>query len=216
MIGFTDRLRDIKIVPVIVIDDPDDAVRLGEALLAGGLSCAEITFRTARAGEALRRIAADVPSLLAGAGTVLTPEQAAAARDAGAQFIVAPGFNPRVVDYCLDRDIPVYPGVATPTEVEAAREKGLRVLKFFPAEPLGGLPFLKAIAAPYGDVEFIPTGGINASNVASYLAFKSVVACGGSWMAPTEWIAAKQFDRIREESRRAVTATTGTRGAVVA
>src|SRR5262245_51314153 len=174
----TDRLRDARIVPVIVIDDPSDAIPLGEALLAGGLSCAEITFRTPRAGEALQRIAAEVPSLLAGAGTVLTPEQAAAARDAGAQFIVAPGFNPRVVDYCLERDIPVYPGVATPTEVEAAREKGLRVLKFFPAEPVGGLAYLKAIAAPYVDVEFIPTGGINATNLASYLAFKKVVACG--------------------------------------
>ena len=212
----TERLRDGRIVPVIVIDDPNDAIPLGEALLAGGLSCAEITFRTARAGEALRRIAAEVPSLLAGAGTVLTPGQAAAARDAGAQFVVAPGFNPRVVDYCLERDIPVYPGVATPTEVEAAREKGLRVLKFFPAESMGGLAFLRAIAAPYVDVEFIPTGGINASNVASYLAFKKVVACGGSWMAPTEWIAAKQFDRVREESRRAVSAASTERGAGIA
>jgi 2-dehydro-3-deoxyphosphogluconate aldolase/(4S)-4-hydroxy-2-oxoglutarate aldolase len=214
--GLTDRLRDVRIVPVIVIDDPDDAIPLGEALLAGGLSCAEITFRTARAGEALRRIAAEVPSLLAGAGTVLTPEQAAAAREAGAQFMVAPGFNRRVVDYCLEREIPVYPGVATPTEIEAAREAGVRVLKFFPAEPMGGLSFLKAIAAPYGDVDFIPTGGINASNVASYLGFKKVVACGGSWMAPTEWIAAKQFDRIREESRRAVAAASSDRNTVVA
>ena len=212
----TDRLRDVRIVPVIVIDDPNDAIPLGEALLAGGLSCAEITFRTARAGEALRRIAAEVPSLLAGAGTVLTPEQAAAARDAGAQFIVAPGFNPRVVDYCVERDIPVYPGVATPTDIEAAREKGLRVVKFFPAEPLGGLAFLKAMAAPYADMEFIPTGGINASNVGSYLAFKKVVACGGSWMAPTEWIATKEFDRIREESRRAVAAARPERGATIA
>lgn len=214
--ALTDRLRAVRIVPVIVIDDPNDAIPLGEALLAGGLSCAEITFRTARAGEALQRIAAEVPSLLAGAGTVLTTDQAAAARDAGAQFIVAPGFNPRVVDYCLERDIPVYPGVATPTEIEAAREKGLRALKFFPAEPMGGLAFLKAVAAPYVDVEFIPTGGINASNVASYLAFKKVVACGGSWMAPTEWIAAKQFDRIRDESRRAVTAASAERGVGIA
>ena len=212
----TDRLRAVRIVPVIVIDDPNDAIPLGEALLAGGLSCAEITFRTARAGEALRRIAAEVPSLLAGAGTVLTPEQAAAARDAGAQFVVAPGFNPRVVDYCLDRDIPVYPGVATPTEIEAAREKGLRVLKFFPAEPMGGLAFLKAIAAPYVDVEFIPTGGINGTNVATYLAFKRVVACGGSWMAPTEWIAAKAFDRIRDESLRAVSSANVDRAAGIA
>jgi 2-dehydro-3-deoxyphosphogluconate aldolase/(4S)-4-hydroxy-2-oxoglutarate aldolase len=199
-----DQLRQIRIVPVITIDDPADAVPLGRALVEGGLPCAEITFRTARAGEALRRIAAEVPSLLAGAGTILTPEQAAMARDAGAQFIVAPGFNPRVVDYCLAHDIPVYPGICTPTEVEAAMEKGLRVLKFFPAEPSGGLAFLKAIAAPYVDVEFMPTGGINADNVVTYLSFKRVVACGGSWMAPAEWIAAKQFTRIRDESRNAL------------
>lgn len=198
-----DQLREARVVPVIVIEDPAAAVPLGEALLAGGLTCAEVTFRTPRAGEALRRLAAEVPSLLAGAGTVLSPQQAAAARDAGAQFVVAPGFNPRVVDYCLAEGIPVYPGVCTPSEVEAALEKGLRVLKFFPAEPAGGLPYLKAIAAPFVDVEFMPTGGINADNIASYLAFKRVVACGGSWMAPTDWIAAGQFDRIRDESRRA-------------
>jgi 2-dehydro-3-deoxyphosphogluconate aldolase/(4S)-4-hydroxy-2-oxoglutarate aldolase len=199
-----ERLRVVRIVPVITIDDPDDAVPLARALAAGGLACAEITFRTPRAAEALRRITAEVPELFAGAGTVLTPEQAKGARDAGAQFIVAPGFGPRTVEYCLDKGIPVYPGVATPTEIEAALEKGLTTLKFFPAEPMGGLAYLKAVAAPYVDASFIPTGGVNAANVASYLAFKRVVACGGSWMAPSEWIAAKQFDRIRDESRRAV------------
>jgi 2-dehydro-3-deoxyphosphogluconate aldolase / (4S)-4-hydroxy-2-oxoglutarate aldolase len=197
------RLRDVRIVPVITIDDPADAVPLARALADGGLPCAEITFRTARAPEALQRICAEAPDLLAGAGTVLSPEQARRARDAGAQFVVAPGFSPRVVDYCLDNGIPVYPGVATPTEVELALEKGLKTLKFFPAEPMGGLDFLKAIAAPYVDVNFMPTGGINLTNVAHYLAFKRVVACGGSWMAPTDWIAAKQFDRIREASQRA-------------
>jgi 2-dehydro-3-deoxyphosphogluconate aldolase/(4S)-4-hydroxy-2-oxoglutarate aldolase len=205
-----DQLRTVRIVPVIVIDDPADAVPLGQALVAGGLSCAEITFRTERAGEALRRLTAELPSLLAGAGTVLSPQQAALARDSGAQFVVAPGFNPRVVDYCLANNIPVFPGVCTPTEVEAAMEKGLRVLKFFPAEPAGGLSYLKAMSAPYVDVEFMPTGGINAENIGSYLAFKKVVACGGSWMAPTDWISAKQFDRIREESRRAAAAARGT------
>ena len=197
------RFRAARIVPVIVIDDPDDAAPLARALAAGGLLCAEITFRTPRATEALQRITDEAPEMFAGAGTVLTPGQAAAARDAGAQFIVAPGFNPRVVDYCLDHEIPVYPGVATPTEVETALDKGLKTLKFFPAEPMGGLAFLKAMSAPYVDVSFIPTGGINASNISSYLAFKRVVACGGSWMAPAEWIAAKQFDQIRDESRRA-------------
>lgn len=203
------RLRAVRIVPVIVIEDPADAVPLARALADGGLSCAEITFRTPRAYEALRRIASEAPDMFVGAGTVLTPDQAKAARDAGAQFVVAPGFNPRVVDYCREHGIPAYPGVCTPTEVEAALERGLTTLKFFPAEPSGGLAFLKAMAAPYVDVNFIPTGGINAANIGSYLAFKRVVACGGSWMAPTEWIAAKQFDRIREESRRASDAAQG-------
>jgi 2-dehydro-3-deoxyphosphogluconate aldolase/(4S)-4-hydroxy-2-oxoglutarate aldolase len=199
----TARLRAIRIVPVITIDDPDDAVPLARALHAGGLSCAEVTFRTPRASDALRRITAETPELFAGAGTVLTTTQAEVAIDAGAQFIVAPGFNPRVVDYCLDRGMPVYPGVATPTEIEAALEKGLSTLKFFPAEPMGGLAFLKAVAAPYVGVNFMPTGGINAGNLASYLAFNRVVACGASWMAPPDWIAAKQFTRIRDEARRA-------------
>jgi 2-dehydro-3-deoxyphosphogluconate aldolase / (4S)-4-hydroxy-2-oxoglutarate aldolase len=141
--------------------------------------------------------------MFAGAGTVLTTAQAAIASEAGAQFIVTPGFNPRVVDYCLEHAIPVYPGIATPTEIEAALEKGLTTLKFFPAEPMGGLAFLKAVAAPYVDVSFMPTGGINASNLASYLAFKRVVACGASWMAPPDWIAAGQFTKIRDEARRA-------------
>lgn len=198
------QLRAFRIVPVIVIDDASDAVPLAAALTDGGLPCAEVTFRTPNAADAIRRIAAECPSMLVGAGTVLTPEQAARARDAGARFIVAPGFNPAVVDYCLDQSIPVYPGVCTPTEIEMALAKGLRVLKFFPAEAAGGLAFLKAVAAPYVGVEFMPTGGINLGNLASYLGFKRVVACGGSWMAPTEWIAAKRFDKIRAETERAV------------
>lgn len=204
-----ERLRAVRIVPVITIDDPINAVPLARALTDGGLACAEITFRTPRAAEALRRITAEVPELFAGAGTVLTADQAKVARDAGAQFIVAPGFGPRTVDYCLAQGIPVYPGIATPTEIEAALEKGLTTLKFFPAEPMGGLAYLKAIGAPYVDVCFMPTGGISAANVASYLAFQRVVACGGSWMAPADWIAAKQFDRIRGESRRACDAARG-------
>jgi 2-dehydro-3-deoxyphosphogluconate aldolase/(4S)-4-hydroxy-2-oxoglutarate aldolase len=198
-----ERLRAVRLVPVITIDDPDDAVPLANALCDGGLACAEVTFRTPRALEALRRMTSESPNIFAGAGTVLTPAQVAAAREAGAQFIVAPGFNPRVVDYCLEHDIPVYPGIATPTEVEAALEKGLTTLKFFPAEPMGGLAFLKAMAAPYVCVSFMPTGGINAANVASYLGFNRVVACGASWMAPADWIAAKQFGKIRDECRLA-------------
>jgi 2-dehydro-3-deoxyphosphogluconate aldolase / (4S)-4-hydroxy-2-oxoglutarate aldolase len=208
-IGATSRdvlsqLRAFRIVPVIVIDDAVDAVPLAAALTAGGLPCAEVTFRTPNAAEAIRRIAAECPSMLVGAGTVLTPAQAARARDAGARFVVAPGFNPAVVDYCLEQGIPVYPGVCTPTEIEMALGKGLQTLKFFPAEAAGGLAFLKAVAAPYVGVEFMPTGGINLGNLPSYLGFKHVVACGGSWMAPTEWIGAKRFDQIRGETERAV------------
>ena len=199
-----ERFSSLRILPVIVIDDPDDAVPLAGALAAGGLPCAEVTLRTPRAMEALRRIAAEMPDVLVGAGTVLTPAQAAEARGAGARFVVAPGFNPAVVDYCQSVDLPVFPGVCTPTEVEMALGMGLAVLKFFPAEPIGGLAYLKAIAAPYTTVSFMPTGGIGPSNLASYLAWPRIVACGGSWMAPNEWIAARQFDRIRETTRDAV------------
>jgi 2-dehydro-3-deoxyphosphogluconate aldolase/(4S)-4-hydroxy-2-oxoglutarate aldolase len=197
-------LRLLRLVPVIVIDDLADAVPLASAFVDGGLPCAEVTFRTPNAAEAIERISSARPDMLVGAGTVLTLQQAARAKDAGARFIVAPGFNPQVVDYCLERAIPVFPGVCTPTEIEMAIGKGLQVLKFFPAEAAGGLPFLKAVAAPYAGVEFMPTGGINLENLASYLGFERVVACGGSWMAPAEWIARKQFDHVRRETERAM------------
>jgi 2-dehydro-3-deoxyphosphogluconate aldolase / (4S)-4-hydroxy-2-oxoglutarate aldolase len=209
--GLTRDLRRLRIVPVIVIDDAKNALPLADALIAGGLPCAEITFRTAGAADALRCIAAERPDMLVGAGTVLTAEQAATARDAGAKFVVSPGFHPHVVDYCLEHDLPVYPGICTPSEVGAALEKGLRVVKFFPAEPMGGLPFLKAIAAPFGEVEFMPTGGITAALLGTYLSFPKVVACGGSWMAPADWIAGKQFDRIRDETARASASAQGER-----
>jgi 2-dehydro-3-deoxyphosphogluconate aldolase/(4S)-4-hydroxy-2-oxoglutarate aldolase len=199
-----ERLRQIRLAPVIVIDDPLNAAPLAEALAEGGLPCAEVTFRTAAAAESLRRMADARPDMLLGAGTVLNPRQAAEARAAGAQFIVSPGLNPVVVDYCLEQGIPVFPGVCTPTEIEAGLQRGLKVLKFFPAEPAGGLAYLKAISAPYSMVEFIPTGGINAEKLPAYLSFRSVVACGGSWMAPAEWIRAGDFERIRQETARAV------------
>lgn len=198
------RIAALKILPVIVIDDAAAAVPLADALLAGGLPCAEVTFRTAAAAAALARISAERPAVLLGAGTVLTPAQAASAQAAGARFIVAPGFSPAVVDWCLAHDLPVFPGVCTPTDIEAALARGLETLKFFPAEPIGGLPYLQAIAAPYGGVRFIPTGGINAVNLSAYLACNKVVACGGSWMAPADWIRGREFARITEETRRAV------------
>ncbi len=200
------QLRRTRLVPVIVIDDAADAVPLAAALGDGGLPVAEVTFRTAAAGEALRRIAGERPDLLAGAGTVLSVRQAEEAVAAGARFLVSPGFGPAVVDWCLERGVPVVPGVCTPTDIQAALDRGLSTLKFFPAEPAGGAAYLKAICAPFGSVEFIPTGGVSAANLGSYLALKQVVACGGSWMAPAEWIRGRQFDRIREETRNAVTA----------
>ena len=204
-----ERFAALRIVPVIVIDDPNDAVPLARALCDGGLPCAEITLRTPGALESLRRIAAELPEMFVGAGTVLTRSQAAEARDAGAKFAVAPGFNPDVVDTCQRVELPMFPGVATPTEIEMALGKGLSVLKFFPAEPMGGLAYLKAVAGPYTDVRFMPTGGIGPSNLASYLGFSRVVACGGSWMAPNDWIAAKQFERVREATREGVAIVAG-------
>ena len=208
-----ETIRQLKLVPVIVIDDPNSAPALGRALVEGGLPCAEVTFRTAGAREALARLTGECPEVLAGAGTVLTPGQARDALDAGAKFIVAPGFNPSVVDYCLENDVPVFPGIATPTEIEAAMTRDLTVLKFFPAEPLGGLSYLRAISAPYGSLEFMPTGGISIQNVETYLAFSKVVACGGSWMAQSEWITAGDFTRIADEVRKAVVAVHSKNGA---
>lgn len=199
-----DQFRRMRILPVIVIRDANQAAPLARALIEGGLPCAEITYRTASAGDALRRISEEFPEMLVGAGTVLTPEQVRSAKDAGARFIVSPGFNPRVVDACREVELPVFPGVATPTEVEAALERGLRTLKFFPAEAMGGTRFLGAITAPYSGVGFIPTGGIGLEELPAYLKLPSVVACGGSWLAPSSWIDGGEFGRIREETRRAV------------
>lgn len=199
-----DRFRRLKLIPVIVIDDAGDAPQLARSLSEGGLPIAEVTFRTAAGTEALRRIAGECPDVLAGAGTVLTTQQARDAVGAGARFVVSPGLGPAVVEYCLEREIPVFPGVCTPTEVEMALTRGLTTVKFFPAEAIGGVAFLKAMAAPYGTVSFIPTGGIGTANLAGYLGLKKVVACGGSWMAPAGWIREKRFDLIRDATARAV------------
>jgi 2-dehydro-3-deoxyphosphogluconate aldolase / (4S)-4-hydroxy-2-oxoglutarate aldolase len=199
-----ERLRALRVVPVIVIESPRDAISLANALADGGLPCAEITFRTAGAVEALALIARERPEFLVGAGTVLSARQADLARESGAAFAVAPGTNPRIVEHCRSIGLPFYPGVATPSDIEAALELGVRTVKLFPAEPMGGLKYLKAIAAPYGEVEFMPTGGITRDSLAGYLGFSRVVACGGSWMAPPDWIDAGAFDRIRDETRRVV------------
>jgi 2-dehydro-3-deoxyphosphogluconate aldolase / (4S)-4-hydroxy-2-oxoglutarate aldolase len=190
------RLGEIGLLPVIRIEREEHAVPLGRALLDGGLPCAEITLRTAAGEGAIRSIAAELPELLVGAGTVLSVEQAQRAVAAGARYLVSPGFDPEVIDWCLRQGVPVMPGVATPTEITAALKKGLRILKFFPAELLGGVSMLKALADPFGGVKFVPTGGINAANLAEYLSLPNVHACGGSWMVPGRLVAQEQFGEI--------------------
>jgi 2-dehydro-3-deoxyphosphogluconate aldolase/(4S)-4-hydroxy-2-oxoglutarate aldolase len=206
------RLHTFGIVPVIVIDSVESAAPLARALSEGGLPCAEITFRTAAAEESIRRIADEFPKILLGAGTVLRVDQAEKAINAGARFIVSPGFNPRVVDYCQSRAVAVYPGVCTPTEIEAAMEKGLTDLKFFPAEPMGGFDYLKAISAPYSQVRFIPTGGVNLENVRKYLSFNKVLACAGTWMVHKDWVAAGDFAKIKKIASEAVAIVKEIRG----
>jgi 2-dehydro-3-deoxyphosphogluconate aldolase/(4S)-4-hydroxy-2-oxoglutarate aldolase len=204
-----ERLGKIGIIPVIKIDDPDKAVPLAKALVEGGIPCAEVTFRTAQGEEAIRRIGAEVPGILLGAGTVLTTTQVEKAISAGAAFIVSPGFNPKVVDHCIQRGIPVTPGCSNPSDIEQALEFGLDVVKFFPAEQAGGLDYIKAVAAPYPGIKFIPTGGINAANIAGYIAYEKVLACGGSWMVQAGLINAGDFSGITELCREAVQSMLG-------
>ncbi|MGB5872656.1 MAG: bifunctional 4-hydroxy-2-oxoglutarate aldolase/2-dehydro-3-deoxy-phosphogluconate aldolase [Bacteroidota bacterium] len=194
----------LGIVPVIAIRDARHARGLGGALLAGGLACAEVTFRTSAALEAIRELTTAYPEMLVGAGTVLTTEQAGDAKQAGARFIVSPGLNPSVVEYCLAEGMPITPGVLTPTEVEAALGLGLQVVKFFPAEASGGLKYLKAISAPYTSLKFIPTGGIDRSNLLQYLRFPRTLACGGSWMVKADLIAEERFSDIEAITSDAV------------
>jgi 2-dehydro-3-deoxyphosphogluconate aldolase / (4S)-4-hydroxy-2-oxoglutarate aldolase len=199
-----DRLGKVGLVPVVKIDRAEDAVPLAEALLAGGLPCAEITFRTAAAPAAIKAIADNCSDMLVGAGTVLTVAQAEQAIASGARFVVSPGFSAAVVDWCLARDIPVLPGVATPTDVMAALEKGLKILKFFPAEAYGGVTTLKALSAPFGGVKYMPTGGVSAKNMADYLALPSVHAVGGSWMVEGKLISSGNFAEITRLAADAV------------
>jgi len=203
MTDILEQLGELKLVPVVVIQDAADAEPLADALLEGGLACAEVTFRTSAAPNAISAIEAR-GGLLLGAGTVLTVDQAKQAADCGAKFIVTPGFNPEVVAYCVDNSIPITPGICTPTGIEAALGFGLSVVKFFPAEAFGGLKTLKAISGPYHMMKFIPTGGINADNVADYLGFAKVLACGGSWMVKKDLIAEKNFTEITRLTQQAV------------
>lgn len=201
--GLATALRAVGVVPVVEIDDAAAATRLAEALLEGGVACAEITFRTGAAAAAIEAVRRAVPAMLVGAGTVLTPEQADVARDAGADFLVSPGFGPRVVERARAIGLPLLPGVATPTEIQMALEEGISTVKLFPAEALGGVAYLRTLAGPFRGVGFVPTGGVDAANLAAYLAAPGVVACGGSWLVRREWIAARDFAEVTTAAREA-------------
>ncbi|WP_068718621.1 bifunctional 4-hydroxy-2-oxoglutarate aldolase/2-dehydro-3-deoxy-phosphogluconate aldolase [Vibrio tritonius] len=192
---FNEQLSNIKVVPVIAIKDASKAVKLAQVLSENGLPCAEVTFRTDAAVEAIKHIREAYPNMLIGAGTVLTPQQVDQAIDAGVDFIVSPGFNPTTVKYCQQRDITIIPGINSPSLVEQAMEMGLKTLKFFPAEPSGGVSMLKAMSAVY-PVKFMPTGGVNPNNVKDYLALPAVIACGGTWMVPNDLIDNEKWDEL--------------------
>jgi 2-dehydro-3-deoxyphosphogluconate aldolase/(4S)-4-hydroxy-2-oxoglutarate aldolase len=190
-----EKIRSLRILPIVVMDKAEHAAQFGDVLVAGGHPVVEVTFRTPAAEQSVRTLAKN-RELLVGAGTILTTEQADRAIEAGAKFLVAPGTNPKVVEHVLKRGLPIVPGVATPSEIELATSLGVEVLKFFPAETMGGVATLKAFAGPYADARFLPTGGITPELLPSYLRLPSVVACGGSWLAPRDLLKAGRFDSI--------------------
>lgn len=198
-----ERFYDYAVVPVVVLNDADDAVPLADALIKGGLPCAEVTFRTDAAEESIRRICESFPDMLVGAGTVLTTEQVERAHKAGAKFIVSPGFDPEIIDCCISIGLPVLPGCITPSEIAQAVKRGLKVVKFFPAEQSGGVAMIKAMAAPYSMVKFMPTGGISTKNLADYLSCDKILCCGGSWMVKEDLIKSGSFDKITDMTREA-------------
>ncbi len=198
-----EQMKQYGIVPVVVLDDANDARPLAKALCEGGLPIAEITFRTEAAVDAIRIISEEFPEMLIGAGTVLNAGQVDAAIQAGAKFIVSPGLNPRTVTYCTEKKILMIPGCTNPSDIELAMELGLEAVKFFPAEQAGGVSMIKAMAAPYSIIQFMPTGGINESNIKNYLSFEKVFACGGSWMVKSELIKQKDFEKIVQLTREA-------------
>lgn len=204
-----EEFSKIGIIPVIALDNVEDAAPLAKALIDGGLPCAEVTFRTAAAEESIRIMSEQFPEMLVGAGTVLTTEQVDRAVNAGAKFIVSPGLNPKIVKYCIEKGVPITPGCSNPSDVEVAIELGLDVVKFFPAEAAGGLNMIKSMAAPYTKMKFMPTGGINAKNLTNYLDFKKIIACGGSWMVNKDMIAAKDWAGITKLTREAVSTMLG-------
>lgn len=203
------RFEQLGIIPVVKIDDAKDAAPLAKALCEGGLPVAEVTFRTAAAEEAIRNMVEACPDMFVGAGTVLTTEQVDRAIAAGCKFIVSPGLNPKIVKYCIEKGIPITPGTSSPTDIEQAIELGLEAVKFFPAEASGGLAKIKAMAAPYVNMRFMPTGGISEKNLTSYLDFPKILACGGSWMVSEALINGGKFDEIKKLTREAVNTMLG-------
>ena len=201
---FYEKLESLGIVPVVVLDKVEDAAPLAHALMAAGMKSAEVTFRTACAAECIAAMSAAEPDMCVGAGTVLTVEQVNEAREAGAQFIVSPGYNEDVVKYCIQLGLPVLPGTVTPSEVTAAEGLGLKVTKFFPAAQYGGLTTIKALAAPFVGHRFMPTGGINTGNVEEYLACPSIIACGGTWMVKPALFADGDFGQVEQIAREAM------------
>ncbi|MCQ2587467.1 MAG: bifunctional 4-hydroxy-2-oxoglutarate aldolase/2-dehydro-3-deoxy-phosphogluconate aldolase [Treponema sp.] len=207
-----EKIGKTGIIPVVVLNDAKDAEPLAESLVKGGLPCAEVTFRTAAAEECIKLMSKKFPEMFVGAGTVLTTEQVDRAIGAGAKFIVSPGFNPKVVEYCIKNNYPICPGIMTPTELEMALDFGLDVVKFFPAENAGGLKMIKAMAAPYTMMKFMPTGGINSTNVRDYLACDKILACGGSWMVKGDLVKAGNFAEIEKLTREAAAIVKEIRG----
>lgn len=207
-----EQLASFGVVPVVVLNDAKDARSLAKALVEGGLAVAEVTFRTDAAEESIRIMTDAYPEMLVGAGTVLTTEQVDRAVAAGAKFIVAPGFDPEIVDYCIEKNIPVYPGTVTPSEVAQAVKRGLTVCKFFPAEQFGGVSTIKALAAPYTTVKFMPTGGVNLKNLRDYLSCDKIAACGGTWMVKGDMIKEGRFDEIRQITKEAAEIVKEVRG----
>jgi 2-dehydro-3-deoxyphosphogluconate aldolase/(4S)-4-hydroxy-2-oxoglutarate aldolase len=203
-----DKIKSFKLIPVAVIENFEDAIPLGKSLIEAGLPVIEVTFRTKAAEQSIANLSKELRDLFIGAGTVLTINQVKRAVNAGSKFIVTPGFNPNVVDYCVDNNIPIIPGVNTPTMVEWALERGITLVKFFPAELSGGTKMLQTLAGPYTEMTFIPTGGINSENLANYLSLNNVVACGGSWIVKKDLISSGKFDEIKKLTKEALSIVT--------
>ena len=199
-----DQLKALKVIPVIAIDNAQDIIPLGKVLAGNGLPAAEITFRSEAAVEAIRLLRAAQPGMLIGAGTIINGEQAIAAKEAGATFVVSPGFNPNTVKACQEIGIDIIPGVNNPSTVEAALEMGLTTLKFFPAEASGGISMVKSLVGPYGNIRLMPTGGITPGNIDNYLAVPEVLACGGTWMVDKKLVENQQWDEIARLTREIV------------